>query len=219
MQDISRSGGRFLATLLRIDASARTEGSISRALADYFQERWIELHPDDEIIVRDLAQDVVPQIEAMTIAGFYTSDSERTPEMRAAIARSDQLIAELRSADVLVLSTPMYNFSAPAALKAYIDQIARINETFGYDPARGLYGMVEGKKAFVLIAKGLVYTEGPLDTYDFLEPYLKKFLPFLGITDVEFVSVEASTLPDLERNREMALRRIDHMLQGVAVSR
>jgi FMN-dependent NADH-azoreductase len=210
--------GCFVAKLLRIDASSRTEGSVSRALADYFLERWQALHPEDQIVVRDLAQTVVPQLEPLAYDGFYTAEVERTPAMRAALAWSDRLIAELKAADVLLLTVPMYNFTVPASLKAYIDQVVRIHETFGYDAERGLYGLLEKKQAFVIITKGLVYSEGPLVAYEFLEPYLKALLTFLGIAEVVFITAEATSLPAREQNRQAALQQIDRLLPETALS-
>jgi FMN-dependent NADH-azoreductase len=206
-----------VAKLLRIDASSRTAGSVSRGLADYFLERWLALRPDDEIVVRDLAQTVVPQLEPLAYDGFYTAEPERTPAMRAALAWSDQLIAELRAADVLLLTVPMYNFTVPASLKAYIDQVVRIYETFGYDPERGLYGLLEKKQAFVIVTKGLVYSEGPLLAYEFLEPYLKALFTFLGISEVTFITAEATSLPAREQNRQAALQQIDRLLPEAVV--
>lgn len=206
-----------VATLLRIDSSSRTEGSVSRALADYFLERWQVIHPNDEIVVRDLSQTVVPQLEPLAYDGFYTAEPERTSAMRAALVWSDRLIAELRAADTVLLTVPMYNFTVPASLKAYIDQVVRIHETFGYDAERGLYGLLENKRAFVIITKGLVYSEGPLAASEFLEPYLKALLAFLGISEVTFVTAEATSLPAREQNRAAALRQIDQLLQATTM--
>src|SRR5262245_46329995 len=119
-------------TLLRIDASARTEGSHSRTLADGVQARWLKAHPHGRVIRRDLA--VAPQahIEAATIQGFYTPPEQMTPELRAATAQSDELIAELKAAHTVLIAAPIYNFSIPSSLKAWIDQVVRIGHTFAY---------------------------------------------------------------------------------------
>src|SRR5690242_20223798 len=116
--------------VLRIDASARLENSHSRAMADRFQNDWFEARPQDQLIVRDLARDPVPHIEQETIQGFNTPPEQLTPELAKALELSDRLIQEIQSADIVILSTPMYNFSVPSVLKAYFDHVIRIDRTF-----------------------------------------------------------------------------------------
>lgn len=199
--------------ILRVDASSRTRGSHSRELADVFLSRWLKARPDDEVVSRDLVTDPVPHIEDMTIAGYYTPKEEHSEAMKAATALSDQLINELLSADVLLISTPMYNFSVPSVLKAYIDQIVRIGYTFGFDEEKGLYGLIEGKRAVVFTASGAVFSDATLKALNYLEPYLKTVLGFLGIADIEFIAVEGTTTDEaaLARSRSAALDRIDRL--------
>jgi FMN-dependent NADH-azoreductase len=180
--------------LLRIDSSSRTSGSHSRALADAFQVSWLAAHPGDEIIVRDLVASPVPHIADITIAGMFTPPDQHTPAMKEALRLSDTLIAELLSADVLLLSVPIYNFTIPSALKAYIDHVSRVGHTFGFDEQKGLHGLITGKKAFIAASYGAAgYFNGGLTSMNFLEPYLRSMLGFLGITDVGFLSVEGSS--------------------------
>jgi FMN-dependent NADH-azoreductase len=181
-------------TVLRIDASSRSNGSQSRVLGDYFESVWLNRNPGDRVLRRDLAIDAAPHISSQTIAGFYTPAEQLTHELRNATAQSDLLIEELRSADVLLLTTPMYNFSVPSALKAWIDQIVRIGHTFSYD-GKSFAGLVTGKRAYVICAYGAggYLGNGPLAAYDFLKPYLMLLLNFLGIQEVKFFSVEATT--------------------------
>ena len=183
-----------MARLLRIDASSRIEGSHSRALADHFQSRWLAAHPDAEVLCRDVVRTPCPHISALTIQGFYTPDEQRSKPLMAATALSDQLIAELQSADVLLISVPMYNFSLPSSLKAWIDQIVRINKTFAYD-GQQFSGLVTVQKAYVICAYGAAgyLNGGAFAGFNFLEPYLSGLLTFLGIPDVEFFSVEGTT--------------------------
>jgi len=204
-------------TLLRIDASSRTRGSHSRALADFFQQKWQNANPGNEIVLRDLIKDPIPHIGEATIAGYYTPKDEHDDTLKTATALSDQLIDELKSADTLLISTPMYNFSVPSALKAYIDQIVRIGHTFGFDQEKGFYGLVEGKKAFVVTAIGAVYA-GALAELNFLEPYLKTLLGFLGITEVEVVSLEGTTTDAsaLARGKQAAMEKIETLLANGA---
>lgn len=180
--------------ILRIDSSSRLEGSHSRELADYFQNTWYKKYPDDEVIVRDVVKNPVPHIANLTIAGFYTPQPQQTEAIKQAIALSDQLIEELKSVDVLLLSVPMYNFSVPSALKAWIDQIVRIGRTFAYD-GTNFTGLATVKRAYVICAYGASgYTDdGTFSTFNFLEPYLKGLLSFLGIENLQFFNLQATT--------------------------
>ncbi len=200
--------------VLRIDASARTQGSHTRNMVDFFQAKWLERFPGDEFVMRDLAADPVPHVTDTTIAGFFADQDRLDPALAAATALSDVLIDELMSADVLLIGAPMYNFSVPSVLKAYIDQIVRIGRTFGFDPEKGLYGMVEGKRAYVVTATGAVFSGGALDALDFLAPYLRTLLGFLGITDVAFIALEGTTTDEaaLARSRQAARERIARLL-------
>jgi FMN-dependent NADH-azoreductase len=180
--------------LLRIDASARSEGSHSRMLGDVFEDTWLARNIDGKVIRRDLARDAIPQIEETTITGFYTPPEAMTDVLQSATALSDRLIAELAAADEVLVTTPMYNFSIPAALKAWVDQIVRIDCTFSYD-GTSFTALVTGKRATIAIAYGAggYNAGGPLEALDLAMPYLKTLFGFLGFGDVRFVSIEATT--------------------------
>jgi FMN-dependent NADH-azoreductase len=205
--------------LLRIDASSRGEGSQSRALADAFVESWLEQNPGGEVVVRDLAADPIPHIAEQTIAGFYTSAHQLTPALRKATALSDALIAELKGADEIVIATPMYNFSVPSALKAWIDQIVRIGETFSYDGS-AFAGLVTGKKATLITAYGAGgYQPGEaFAAADFLVPYLTFLFGFLGFESVTNIPLEAtnSNPETVAANRSVALDTIAHSVAASA---
>lgn len=181
-------------TILRIDASARHAGSHSRRLGDAVIARLQASHPGHQIVQRDLAREAIPQISDQTIAGFYTPPAAMTPELTAATALSDRLIAELIAADILVISTPMYNFGAPAALKAWIDQIVRINHTFSYD-GTSFGGLVPVRRAVLALSYGASgwAPGGAMAGMNFLEPYLTGLLGFLGVADVQVVRVEGTS--------------------------
>lgn len=202
--------------ILRIDASSRVRGSHSRELADFFLEKWLERHPDDEVVVRDVVTNPVQHITDDTIRGFYTPPDRMDARLKAATALSDQLIAELKSSDVLLISVPIYNFSVPSAFKAYIDQIARVDRTFSHDGA-GFTGLVTDKRAFVILAYGAAgyLGGGPLASLDHLAPYLTVVLNFLGITDVITFAVEATTADDatVRANR---LNAMDQIARAIA---
>ncbi len=180
--------------LLRIDSSARRCGSVSRDLGDRFEAAWRDRGSDFGVASRDLAADPVPQIGQETIAGFYVARHDMTADQRAATALSDALIAELKSADELLITVPMYNFTVPAALKAWIDQIVRINHTFSYD-GQSFKGLLAVRRATLVSAYGAggYLGDGVLANADFCVTYLKFVLGFLGVATVEHVGVEATT--------------------------
>lgn len=184
-------------TILRVDASSRTTASQSRALGDYFETVWLQQKPGDQVVRRDAVENLIPHIAGQTITGFYTPAEKFTGELRTATALSDRLIGELRGADVLLITVPIYNFSVPSALKAWIDQIVRIGHTFAYD-GKNFTGLVTGKRAYVICAYGAAgyLGGGPLAGYDFLKPYLTLILSFLGIQDLHFFGVEGTTLDE-----------------------
>ncbi|HBJ92076.1 MAG TPA: FMN-dependent NADH-azoreductase, partial [Hyphomonadaceae bacterium] len=152
-----------MANLLRIDASARIEESHSRALGDYFETAWeaanpitrrfLSKTPKNEIVRRDLAARPISHIANSTIAGFYTPPDGFTPDLYAATAMSDELIAELQATDTLVITTPLYNFSVPSSLKAWIDQIMRIGHTFSFD-GENFGGLLQVKDDVIICAYG-----------------------------------------------------------------
>jgi len=172
-------------TILRIDSSMRREGSVTRTLTGKLVERLAVVHPGARIVARDLAEGA-PLIDESWIAANFTDPAARSQAQRAALETSDALVAELRAADVLVIGLPIYNFSVPAALKAWIDLIARARETFRYTEA-GPQGLLAGKRAVIAVASGGVAVGSAAD---FATPYLKLALAFVGITDVEVVSAE-----------------------------
>lgn len=178
-------------TLLHLDSSP-LESSISRELTREFVKTWKAAHPDGAVIERDLAAQPPMPINAAWVGSAYTPETTRTPEQVAALATSDQLIAELEAADEYILGVAMHNFSVPSVLKLWIDQIARNGRTFTYDET-GIQGLLKGKKATIVIASGGVYEVGtPAGAMNFVEPYLKAVLGFLGITDVKFVTASGA---------------------------
>lgn len=170
-------------TLLKIDSSPRGEHSISRKLTATFAEEWQKTH-SGTVVVRDLSKTDLPFVGETWINGSYTPPEHQTPEHKAALKHSDDLIAELFAADHLVIGAPMYNFSIPAVLKSYIDHIVRLNKTF----TSSYEGLVHGKKLTVLIASGGDYSPGShAESYNVESSYLKQIFGFIGITDVSVV--------------------------------
>lgn len=186
-------------TILRIDASARREGSVSRDLSDKIIARL----GDASVVTRDLA-DGVPLINETWIGANFTPADARSDAQGAALAMSDTLIAEIMAADTLVIGLPVYNFGVPAALKAWIDQIARAGLTFQYTET-GPKGLLEGKRAIVAMASG--GTEAGSDM-DFATGYLRHVLGFVGIHDVTFVTADR-LMVDAEASMGKALGQIE----------
>ena len=165
-------------TLLRIDTSARRNGSVSRQLTDAIVAK---LAPETTI-TRDLAN-ALPQIDETWVGANFTPGENRTEEQLAALAQSDELVAELMAADTIVIGLPVYNFGVPTALKAWIDLVARAGLTFQYT-STGPEGLVTGKKAYIAMASGGVPAGSPVD---FATTYLKQVLSFIGIDDVQII--------------------------------
>lgn len=186
-------------TLLQINASlAGADGQSSR-LAERFVADWLAQHPDGRVVKRDLAADPVPHLTAQRFQAFFANPESRTDEQRSVSEYSDALIDELKNADVVVFAVPMYNFSVPSTLRAYFDHIARAGVTFRYT-ANGPEGLLKGKKAYVFITRGGIYANAT----DTQTPYLRQFLGFIGITDVDFVYAEGLGLGDETRQQSLA---------------
>ena len=172
-----------MTTLLRIDASARKTGSVTRQLTDRITAR---LAPET-LITRDLST-ALPQIDEAWVTANFPPPEARDTAQSQALALSDQLVAELQAADTIVFGLPVYNFSVPASLKAWIDLIARAGVTFRYT-ANGPEGLLTGKRAIIALASG--GTEFGSDI-DFASGYLRHMLGFVGITDVTFIRADRS---------------------------
>lgn len=178
-----------MAALLHINSSVRNEGSISRQLTAEFLEQWKAAQVEAKIVERDLAANILPHLTEETLGAFFTPLEQRTPEQVRAAQLSDQLVAELAAADVIVIGAPMYNFSVSSGLKAWIDHVARAGVTFKYTES-GPVGLLKGKKVYVFTSRGGVYSEGPAKAMDFHETYLRGVLGFIGLTDITFVHTE-----------------------------
>jgi FMN-dependent NADH-azoreductase len=176
-----------MSTLLKIDVSPRGDYSISRKLSSHFATEWQSNHVGGKIVTRDLATTKIPYVDLPWIAGAFTAPDQHTAEHKAALKISDELTDELLTADEVVISTPMYNFNLPAALKAWIDHIVRLHKTFSFGP-EGLKGLAAGKKVTIIIASGSEYTAGsPLESYNLEGPYFRVIFGFIGITDLTIV--------------------------------
>ena len=174
--------------LLQIDSSAR-KSSVTRQLTAKFTKEWGKTHPDGVVIQRDLSTTALPLITD-DWGATYLEDSKLTPAQRSYLSTSDELIEELIAADTIVIGAPMYNFTIPSLLKAWIDQIVRMGKTFGYGPD-GPKGLLTGKKVIVITSRGGAYQKGTVtEAFDFQEPYLRHVLGFIGLRDVTFIHAE-----------------------------
>jgi FMN-dependent NADH-azoreductase len=177
-----------MATLLHLNTSPLAS-SVSRELTREFVTNWKASHPSGQVIDRDLAAYHPRPVDQAWIHSAYTPDEARQPEQKALLTYSDEAIAELEKADEYVIGVAMHNFSIPSVLKLWIDQVVRRGRTFAYG-AEGPKGLLSGKRATVLVATGGVYDAGsPYAALNFVDPYLRTILGFIGITDVKFVTV------------------------------
>lgn len=181
-----------MATLLHLNTSPLAS-SVSRELTREFVSNWKASHPTGQVIDRDLAANPPKPLDQATIYATFTPEEARQPEQKDLIAYSDEAIAELEKADEYVIGVAMHNFSIPAVLKLWIDQVVRRGRTFSYG-AEGPKGLLSGKKATVLVATGGVYDAGSAyAAFNFIDPYLRTILGFIGITDVKFVTAGGTT--------------------------
>jgi FMN-dependent NADH-azoreductase len=201
-----------MSNVLLIHSSVFGEKSQSLGLARDFLKRY----PHRTLVERALAPHSMPHLDGETFAAMGTDAGNLDGRQKQAVALSDELIAELEAADTIVLAVPMYNFSIPSTLKAWIDHVARRGRTFRYSE-KGPEGLLKNKKVFVLVARGGVYSKGaPHAAFDFQEPYLRTVLGFLGMTDVTFVHFEGLAMgPDAANaHRSKALAHIERLTGG-----
>ncbi len=194
-----------MSTLLQLNTSLFSTAGQSSKLAGEFVAEWQRLNPRGEVIVRDLASNPVPHLDAARFQAFLAKPEVRTLEQRQVAACSDALIDELRRADVIVIGLPMYNFGVPSTLKAYFDHIARAGVTFTYT-AQGPVGLLTGKKVYVFATRGGQYAGTPADTET---PYVRELLGFLGISEVQFVYAEKLAISEADKQAAVAQARAE----------
>jgi len=186
-------------TLLQINTSLYSDRGQSSLLASQFVELWQQANPNGRVVVRDLAANPIPHLDAERFQAFATAAEQRTTEQAAYAAESDQLIGELKSANAMVLGLPMYNFGIPSTLKAWIDHVARVGHTFKYT-ANGPVGLLADRKVVLVAARGGKYQGTPRDTET---AYISNFLNFVGIRDIEFVYAEGLSQGDDTRRQAL----------------
>lgn len=192
--------------ILRIDSSGRRQGSVSRALAEHLSEQLRMRFPYAEVVTRDLNEGLGFVNEAW-IEAAYTRSENRTAEHREILAVSDKLVDEFASADILVFTIPIYNFSVPASLKAWIDLVCRIGRTFRYTE-EGPHSLLPNRKTYIIVTSGGTPIGSDID---YATDYFQHVLSFLGITDVKIVEADR-LLFEGEAKIEQARRQIDALV-------
>lgn len=185
-------------TLLYVRTSLFGAQGQSSQLAERFVVDWLVRNPGGRVVTRDLSADPVPHLTAERFQAFSSRREDRTAEQQAAVDYSDMLIDELKAADTIVLGVPMYNFSVPSTLRAYFDHVARAGVTFQYT-STGPEGLLKGRRAYVFVTRGGVYSEAA----DTQTPSLRLFLSFIGL-EPQFVFAEGLALGEESRSRSLA---------------
>lgn len=206
-----------MTTLLQINSSLFGENGQSSRLSNQFVAAWKEANPQGRVIVRDLAAAPVPHLDGERFGAFLSKPEARTAEQQDIVAFSDSLIEELRSADVVVLGVPMYNFGVPSQLKAWFDHVTRAGISFRYTE-NGPVGLLGEKKVYVFTTRGGLYAGTPKDT---ATAWLREILGFIGLKDVEFVYAEGLALGEDSQKASLAraqeeVRRLAEPLRAAA---
>jgi len=194
-------------TLLHLDASPRGARSHSRKLGAEFLAAYRAAHPGAHVTIRDIGREPPPFVTEAWVEGAFTPAGQHSPAARAAVAASNTYVDELLAADQLVITTPIYNLSLPAVLKAWIDQVVRVGRTVAKGDA-GFQGLATGKRALIIVASGSDFRPGTTGgAYNFLEPYLRAVLGFIGITEVSFIYAHSLAADDSAREQVLAETR------------
>ncbi|UTN03225.1 NAD(P)H-dependent oxidoreductase [Flavobacterium bizetiae] len=201
--------------ILVINSSARTLNSHSRNLTEVFVNHWKSIHTNPEITFRELGNTDVPHINENWIAAAFKPETARSEEEKEALKTSDLYIAELHQADIIVVGTPMYNWSVPSALKAYIDQVVRVNETWKLNPGNyenPYIGLLENKTVVLLLSRGSQgYEKGEFNAHmNFQTDYLKTVFNVMGVHNIHMIAIDGATL-----NPELLKEKIENSHQKV----
>jgi FMN-dependent NADH-azoreductase len=189
-----------MSTLLHIHSSIFSSTGHSSQLAEEFVGLWRSKHPETPLIFRDLASQPLPHLDAQRVSAFFTPADALTAEQQTVIDESNALIDELKQSEIIVLGLPMYNFGIPSTLKAYFDHIARAGVTFRYT-ANGPEGLLNNKKVYVFATRGGQYFGTALDSHT---GYVRDFLNFLGLRDIEFVYAEGLNMNAETKDKALA---------------
>lgn len=183
--------------ILHIITSPRGEASVSKKLGNTIVDKIKTKYPGSIVKERDLTTILFPHLNEVQIGSWFIPAENRLPEHEKAIKISEEAIAEIQEADICVIGTPLYNFAIPSTLKAYLDHIARPGIAFRYTEA-GPEGLIKNKKVYLAFTSGGVYSEGALQSYDFVVPYLQKVLGFMGMNDISVFRAEGLNVPEVQ---------------------
>ncbi|MBT2339875.1 MULTISPECIES: FMN-dependent NADH-azoreductase [Pseudomonas] len=198
-----------MTTLLHIDASARSDRSLSRKLSKAFVDTWLGLDPNTQVITRDVGCNPPPFVTQDWIAAVFTSEQDMTPQKREHIRLSDELIDEVDRADVIVMGTPMYNYGMPATLKSWFDNVIRIGKTFTFDLTRGDYPLepiMRGKKLIILSSRG-EFGFGPggvRETMNHLDTHIQTCAHYLGVNETHVIAIDYQEFGDARHEASIA---------------
>ncbi len=188
--------------VLRISTSILGESSVSSQLVDELLGQ-LEVQQAQEVTHRNFAEEPIPHLDSAWLGALSTKEPDRSAEQKAKVEFSDRLIAELLDADTLVIGLPMYNFSVPSMLKAWVDHIARAGVTFKYT-ASGAVGLLQGKQVILVAAMGGIHEVGATD---FLRPYMQQIMAFIGLDDVHFITADGLNMGEESRAQGLAKAR------------
>ncbi|WP_158827456.1 FMN-dependent NADH-azoreductase [Mucilaginibacter lacusdianchii] len=185
--------------ILHLISSIQGNESYSLKLGQAIVKKAMEKYPDSTVEEVNLNDLDIPHLNPQILQSMFTPGDQLTPEAKESIRYSDEAVKQLLAADIIVIGAPLYNFTIPTTLKAWIDHITRAGVTFGYGE-NGPVGKVTGKKVYVAMASGGIYSDGPSKGYDFVAPYLKSFLGFLGMTDTKVFRAEGVKVPGIKEH-------------------
>lgn len=200
--------------ILHLITSSRGQASLSNQLGNSVVQKIQQQFADTTVKEHNLSTDPIPHLDEVHLTSFFTPTQDHTPELANATKYSDRAIRELQEAEITVIDVPMYNFTIPSTLKAWIDHVTRAGVTFNYSAA-GVEGLVKNKKVFLAISSGGIYTEGFMKDFDFTENYLRKALGFIGISDITVFRVEGSSIPEY---KDSALPKALHAVEEFSFS-
>lgn len=183
--------------ILHVISSPRGAASFSIKLGNAIVDKIKTTYPGSIVKEVNLVDMQFPHLEEAHLTSFFTPPENRTPENMAAVKHSDTAIQEIIDADIVVLGAPMYNYTIHSSLKAWLDHIVRAGVTFKYDE-NGLEGLIKGKKVYIAETTGAIYSEGPMQSYDFAAPYLKTILSHIGLSDITIFRIEGTAIPGIQ---------------------
>lgn len=199
-----------MTTLLQINSSLFGDNGNSSTLSNEFVQSWLAQHPDGKVVVRDLAREAIPHLDAARVSAFFTPAESRNAEQQIFVDYSNSLIDELKNADAVVIGVPLYNFGIPSTLKAYFDQLARAGVTFKYSET-GPVGLLEDKPVYIIAARGGFHVG---KTSDSQTGFLNTFLNFLGLKSIHYIYAEGLSVNDAKAQSLTHAR--EEIVQAVA---